>query len=1325
MYPISDALRTRFENGERKCARITLNNISVEDLIITEADIVSDSLSIDRYCATGDKIEIGSAVSAELSLVLNNNDGKFDDIRFEGSELKVEIGIKDVANSYIPCGYFTVDEPPRAFSKISLKALDFMMRFDNEADLSLLPFPCNAETLVKKIGALCGVNVSANINFNGLPNGTAILYAPTTANLTYRQILQWVAQLTGTCAFIDWNGELMLSWFETTNVNITPAIRYSGDLLENDISITGVVVKTGEGSFVSGTEDYALDVDGNELIYSGTEQNKTDNVFNAVRGFKYRPYECSCIPMPYLYPLDKITYTDKNGNVVSTIITNHTFGLNGVSALAAQGETQQKKGYASQKGITKKDVNKAVAEAMKDVDFTSEKFYVKYSPYSGGKDTNGNIVWSDEVTDDTVYIGTCVTTESTAPTDPTKYNWVRLKGDKGDKGDKGTDGDGIEYKYFISDSSTKPQYIPGDLTWTNEPTGVDEDFMYEYVVQITHHGNGTADSISDVALWSKWGEQGTPGNPATAYSMILSSHVISKNTSGTLSPSTITLNGKSQTGTNSPVDYACRFKIETTTDMSSWSEPYTSSSNIKSYTYTIPSGIKALRCSMYLAGGTTTLLDQQIIPVVSDGTNGGDAYTVVLSNESHTFAGSTSAAIAGSTTCKVMAYKGTSQYAPTIGEITDLPTGMTCSVSNNGTVNATITISVDTTMVTKSGTISIPVTFGGKTFTKYFSYSLALKGATGNSATAYSLISSSNVIAKSTAGALSPSTITFSCKSQTGTSSPTSCTCRLNVAYTTDLSTWTAGYNSDNTSYTYTIPTNAKAVRCQMYTAGGLSNLLDEINIPVVSDGTNGNDAYTVILSNESHTFAGSTSAATASTINVYVEAYKGTTQIASKITKIGSTSVSGTQTVTPYTGLSFTTYNNGGSSTSNYVQISATSSLTTTSGTVTLTIQADGKTFTKDFSFGVARTGATGKGISSVTNYYLATSAASGVTTSTSGWDTNASTQTLTSTNKYLWNYEKINYTDGSTKDTDPCIIGNFAKDGSSIDTITEYYAKSSSNQTAPTSWEIKVPTLDATDKYLWNYEYITYTGGKSATNTDPCVIGVFGADGKTQYWHIKYSDDGGTSFTGSNGEEIGMWIGTCVDFNEADPTSPSAYTWKKFEEVEKLTSVTSSNNTAIERTEEKIDLVASKTYVEKSAFEEYKEEVSSEFSVRAEDINMKFTTTTKQIEDVDGDLQSKFEKVYKHISFNNNGITIGSGDSAIELVIDNTNGIVFKKNGVQFGWWDGTDFHTGNIVVSVTERAQFGDYAFVPRSDGSLSFLKVGGTGAAEGDLSGGSDE
>lgn len=141
-----------------------------------------------------------------------------------------------------------------------------------------------------------------------------------------------------------------------------------------------------------------------------------------------------------------------------------------------------------------------------------------------------------------------------------------------------------------------------------------------------------------------------------------------------------------------------------------------------------------------------------------------------------------------------------------------------------------------------------------------------------------------------------------------------------------------------------------------------------------------------------------------------------------------------------------------------------------------------------------------------------------------------------------------------------------------------------------------------------------------------------------------------------------------------------------------------------------EQIIMSALESYVETSDFETYKETVSTEMAIMADQILMNFTTVTEQITNVDGDLQNKFTEVYKYIQFADGNITLGSSENAITLTIENDM-ISFRKNGLQFGWWDGVDFHTGNIVVNVNERAQFGDFAFVPRSDGSLMFLKVGG--------------
>lgn len=107
---------------------------------------------------------------------------------------------------------------------------------------------------------------------------------------------------------------------------------------------------------------------------------------------------------------------------------------------------------------------------------------------------------------------------------------------------------------------------------------------------------------------------------------------------------------------------------------------------------------------------------------------GTDAYTVLLTNESHTFAGDSEKAVESSTDCGIVAYKGATQIAATIGSISGMPSGMTAAVSGNGTLSAKFTVSVTTSLTQRQGTLDVPVTVDGKTFTKKFSWSLSLEG---------------------------------------------------------------------------------------------------------------------------------------------------------------------------------------------------------------------------------------------------------------------------------------------------------------------------------------------------------------------------------------------------------------------------------------------------------------------------------------------------------------------------------------------------------------------------------------------------------------------
>lgn len=377
MVNVSQDIIKSFNEGNKQTALIEVTAGS-KTFTITDADIIQGGLKIDRYCVTNSKIEIGSAVASELSLKLRNYDGKFNDVSFEGAVLNVKIGIKlssvlegatlgkgilgrmilgsassDQDVAYVPCGLFIVDTPPRKLSTISISALDYMVLFDREVNASALSFPIHVDALIQKICSICNVALATDVSV--LPNHYFSIggLPDTNQKLTYRQLLQWCAQLTGTCAFMDGSGRLVLKWYEQTGVIITASERYSSDMLENDITITGFTCDDGKGNtYLSGTADYTLD-----LSDCGFLTNAYEGVLKELQtargGFTYRPYSATIKSAPYLFPLDMIRYKDKDGVVHDTIVTNVTLALNCNTAISGAGETVTSSSYTqSTSGVT-------------------------------------------------------------------------------------------------------------------------------------------------------------------------------------------------------------------------------------------------------------------------------------------------------------------------------------------------------------------------------------------------------------------------------------------------------------------------------------------------------------------------------------------------------------------------------------------------------------------------------------------------------------------------------------------------------------------------------------------------------------------------------------------------------------------------------------------------------------------------------------------------------------------------------------------------------------------------------------------------------------
>lgn len=159
---------------------------------------------------------------------------------------------------------------------------------------------------------------------------------------------------------------------------------------------------------------------------------------------------------------------------------------------------------------------------------------------------------------------------------------------------------------------------------------------------------------------------------------------------------------------------------------------------------------------------------------------------------------------------------------------------------------------------------------------------------------------------------------------------------------------------------------------------------------------------------------------------------------------------------------------------------------------------------------------GADGRGVQSIVEQYYKSASATAL--SGGGW---SGTYPGWENGKYIWTRSVIVYTDGSSKTTDAvCVTGGKGDTGAKgdkgdsgigISSVANKYAVSASSATAPTSWQSTAPVMTTTNKYLWNYEIITYSNG-TTSETQKRVIGVYGDKGNT----------GGTGPAGAAGRGI-----------------------------------------------------------------------------------------------------------------------------------------------------------------------------------------------------------
>lgn len=208
---------------------------------------------------------------------------------------------------------------------------------------------------------------------------------------------------------------------------------------------------------------------------------------------------------------------------------------------------------------------------------------------------------------------------------------------------------------------------------------------------------------------------------------------------------------------------------------------------------------------------------------------------------------------------------------------------------------------------------------------------------------------------------------------------------------------------------------------------------------------------------------------------------------------------------------------------------------------------------------------GEDGASVTAVTNYYLASAQATGVTVSTPGWTTDASATAATMTDKkpYLWNYERVTFSKGDATETVPHVVGRMGRGVAKIE--EEYYLSDSQTQLTGGEWksEANKPTWTA-GKYMWTRTKVTYTDDMVEYMAAVCVTGTPGTSVLAEYsadavsWHptftagdvwMRTSADGG--MTWSAGARI-------VGMDGAPGADGADGPWRKFQWAKNESAVT-----------------------------------------------------------------------------------------------------------------------------------------------------------------------
>ena len=384
-------------------------------------------------------------------------------------------------------------------------------------------------------------------------------------------------------------------------------------------------------------------------------------------------------------------------------------------------------------------------------------------------------------------------------------------------------------------------------------------------VTIRATGSGTYSGvILDKVFSLSKAKAGSNGTSAKIISVTSDRQLISFNSAGALAPTTQTTTLLvNKQNTSATVNWTITDTLGTVLTPSTYLSATTGDSiTLTAANFQAATAVNASEGVIITATATdgTTMVDKVTIMKVKAGTNGINGIDGIDGIDGVNGTNAVSGVLTNETFVTTAANDGTGYTLTNSGGTfkifsgsTDVTTSATFSVSGSATLNGlTIAIVAGTGVYSLSGaswtsdseTFVLQAVYSGVTIQKSYKISKVKNGLSGSSPTTYSVTSSVDAIRKNAAGTLTPTSITFSSTSTTGSSLPAAYAGRYIIATSTDGSTFTDQYTSsaNESSRAYTVPAGALYVRARLYLAGGTATQLDQQTVAIVSDGANGID---------------------------------------------------------------------------------------------------------------------------------------------------------------------------------------------------------------------------------------------------------------------------------------------------------------------------------------------------------------------------------------------------------------------------------------------------------------------------------------------------